>query len=50
MHRVENLLRLSRREGLVALAAEAAGRGPVWWVIAGFSRFSHVFGTPNLIA
>lgn len=33
MHRVENLLRPSRREGLVALAAEAAGRGPVRWVL-----------------
>ncbi len=33
MHRVENLLRPSRREGLVNLAAEAAGRGPVRWVL-----------------
>ena len=33
MHRVENLHRSSRREGLTAAAAEAAGRGPVRWVL-----------------
>lgn len=33
MHRVENLHRSSRREGLMEAAAEAAGRGPVRWVL-----------------
>ena len=38
MHRVENLNRRSRREGLVDVAVERAGRGPVRWVMHGPTR------------
>ena len=38
MHRVENLHRPSRREGLVDVAVERAGRGPVRWVMHGPTR------------
>ena len=40
MHRVENLNRRSRRESLVDVAVERAGRGPVRWVMPGPTRRS----------
>lgn len=50
MHRVENLHRRSRREGLVDLAAERAGRGPVRWVMHGPTRRSLGEGAARRLA